>query len=1636
MSKQALKISDFSGGLNSFSDSKDIQNNEFQALDNAEVDENGIIRVSGGVSRDVVLNNISTDSFRLSSIFNPGTGLYSFFSDYSSMLSTYSSDIYDYDLDTLSFDTSWTLTAGDGVGWKVSDNVSPLSQTIGVPRSYVSGIESIAMVDGNDGTPSSLGSIKTSPILLKANSEYTLKFKTMCAGSDSWFYSGLSIPPHIKIHDISDQSNHLTYFSNDGSGYVQSTSDVTATNFLTSEQANMFVTSVGGWTIIGGSSITAGNIANNVTDGTNGSPEIKEYSGSSNGVKCIYVLSDATYIKPSYLSTTDINFGVKSPDISGTDTVNGFIAGASYYLDVMCINPTTNAGDPVVEIRWKDGSDYKVIYSRVFPQRTEWTHINMNDYHNVGNILAPSNDMSFKSIEFKLPSNFDTANDKIQIRVGSNGSGTKSYWTGFNLRRAMIELGNDVKVFGHNSEFLSYPVSYNMTTNSLLFSSGTHFETTLPREYTYKFTTNNVASEIIDGDKYVKLRFEIVAGKWGSRTTYSNLEFYISDLSVIGIGGTNHTLALSEHHPTANQTDLALSYYSKNGYNQTDKSLFPLKYSGIAFANFNYVNGRLLISDGNHQNNNKSYQYYYNKYADKFLLSKTLTSPPRIFNVSVGTYTPYASNERYDVLQKYIGASSNNDAKINLYASDTCENNSWGVIGGNENGQAKSTNQVDMLSGSRYLFNTTADLDNGGGGGAKKRIIINQDEITGKTDDIANIYVKLKVYALVGTARERIFSNNYWNGYIDAATPWYHNEKVKMDMSISQFSDSDYTVDTDTDPHDIANNASPPITAVTTEDLDTLEMGIATNEANSINGWYTEMDINTSFQDGMGGLAGPIGNEAQDGYPRKYISCIVEKNIPFADAQVDKDNNIMIEINVDVDNMADLDHASLGNKNYDPSGMTPGEPTENYFGHYTVEPYTLASGFSALHIDILECDMEFHSGTTINGDNVSKDDVGLSFNFADVTSEHTAEGWEGTWTAAVTTVNVHNEESFLRKVDFNEIVCSNSVHAPEISLVHSSSLDISEIKYFKVYMSYSDSDIYYLQMTCDIQNKKVWSSTSGKKLHANFVSDNNHATWLYQTPSKENLNPNEVYSYESETQVSQEDAESEETMTAQYNCSVVANNHLYVGNIKQNGLIRSDTMIKSPEGRPGILPASNDITLVSNDGDEIIDLHFFKNKLLQFKKNRIYVIGTDEGDYLDEIFENVGIEHKSQVVSTQVGIFWVNESGCYGYNGEGLTNFTEGKIAKKKWKNSISNWLLYENLKPSIGYLRKENKIIIWPSTYNNFLTSNMYPIDYTDGLNKAEQDNAKRISTNEYGYLFDLDGKRWSMIYKGVDGQILNENLETGVNFETTRMYGIGEDSYNSPVTNFAYDIHDNLIWGTPNQEGFKIYKWEDAPSTTSGIGNNERDFRVITKDFDFDAPSIKKKIFKVYVTFKSSLFEADFSNRKELTKPFYSVPNVKAYYSINGTNNWVEFSTTKSKNYDSNGFSLPNTETTLAAGFSNSLTTISKVSFADSSIIKAGNILKIGEEYMLITEITSSAVKLERGYNNTQAVTHTIGETVEVSAGGDWVEASLKPQGSINNINSIAFKFATNTDSNKPVPRGFLINDITVLYRTKRVI
>ena len=70
MPKEVLQLTKFSGGLNCYSDARDIEDDQFEQNWNAIVDKAGVIRVSG-----MAENFINTD-FHSNDNFNPGFGLY------------------------------------------------------------------------------------------------------------------------------------------------------------------------------------------------------------------------------------------------------------------------------------------------------------------------------------------------------------------------------------------------------------------------------------------------------------------------------------------------------------------------------------------------------------------------------------------------------------------------------------------------------------------------------------------------------------------------------------------------------------------------------------------------------------------------------------------------------------------------------------------------------------------------------------------------------------------------------------------------------------------------------------------------------------------------------------------------------------------------------------------------------------------------------------------------------------------------------------------------------------------------------------------------------------------------------------------------------------------------------------------------------------------------------------------------------------------------------------------------------------------------------------------------------------------------------------------------------------------------
>ena len=56
-----------------------------------------------------------------------------------------------------------------------------------------------------------------------------------------------------------------------------------------------------------------------------------------------------------------------------------------------------------------------------------------------------------------------------------------------------------------------------------------------------------------------------------------------------------------------------------------------------------------------------------------------------------------------------------------------------------------------------------------------------------------------------------------------------------------------------------------------------------------------------------------------------------------------------------------------------------------------------------------------------------------------------------------------------------------------------------------------------------------------------------------------------------------------------------------------------------------------------------------------------------------------------------------------------------------------------------------------------------------------------------------------------------------------------------------------------------------------------------------------------------------------------------------------------------------------------------------------------------------------------------------------GDWIVAEIKPASSINKIDSLKLKFETKrrpvSEEVNGVPPGFMINDISIVYRKKGI-
>jgi len=266
---------------------------------------------------------------------------------------------------------------------------------------------------------------------------------------------------------------------------------------------------------------------------------------------------------------------------------------------------------------------------------------------------------------------------------------------------------------------------------------------------------------------------------------------------------------------------------------------------------------------------------------------------------------------------------------------------------------------------------------------------------------------------------------------------------------------------------------------------------------------------------------------------------------------------------------------------------------------------------------------------------------------------------------------------------------------------------------------------------------------------------------------------------------------------ARFKTAVVANRRTYVGNVYQNGVAHGDRMIKSPPNKFDLLPSTNFIDVAVGDGDEIVKLETFADRLLQFKKRSLYIINIGgEVEFLESQHANMGVENPSQTCLTEFGVAWVNAFGAYLYDGQGITELTRGKLKAVDTTDRARALNVIESNIPLIGYHPSNKWLVIHiVSDVGTAFDAQAWIYDFKNGSWTWSQE-------------FTADADKKTNMINTHDNELV---------------FAAGTDAE------------------TP--DFFKLQSATNDPAATKLF--------LLTKDFTLEIPSVKKNVYSVFVTY-----------------------------------------------------------------------------------------------------------------------------------------------------------------------------------------
>ena len=274
-----------------------------------------------------------------------------------------------------------------------------------------------------------------------------------------------------------------------------------------------------------------------------------------------------------------------------------------------------------------------------------------------------------------------------------------------------------------------------------------------------------------------------------------------------------------------------------------------------------------------------------------------------------------------------------------------------------------------------------------------------------------------------------------------------------------------------------------------------------------------------------------------------------------------------------------------------------------------------------------------------------------------------------------------------------------------------------------------------------------------------------------------------------------------EPIDAEFKFAVLANRRIYGANVKQEIELGGDVVhygdriIKSPINQFDKFPKSNFIEATTNDGQSITGMKGFADRLFVFKESKLEIINIGKDDeFLEATHHHMGVKTDSAICETDYGLAWVNKDGCFLFDGERIVNLLEkeGKrrISSTEWGDEIGDDSYIRY--PMIQYHKKKRQLIVVDD-------SSAGPGDM---------------------YIYDM----------GTQGWVFSPGTATYTSDHGSNMLV----DYNGQVTFYNYS-NDTML------------RWSDTKIASAK-------FQYLSPDIDFGEPGIRKKIYKVFLSFKGN--------------------------------------------------------------------------------------------------------------------------------------------------------------------------------------